>query len=184
MYQRIAVLFVAPALIATVHSEVLKCYMCTSFSNDGCEADTIGKSLQPVECTVTKMLEWQRSILQHEVLSKIAHLFEVDETLQDYRRLPQHLACAKMLFHLTKETTSVLDTNVTVRMCQAAKTEILDPCTVMNKKLKEGMLGTIKQCTLCTEDACNGATSLSSGIFYILLSFLGIFLHVALYHRA
>ncbi|EZA46964.1 hypothetical protein X777_00556 [Ooceraea biroi] len=148
--------------------------MCTSLSNEACGSDMVGKSLQPVECTGTKMLDWQTSIKQHNVLKLIAHLFEVDDTFQHYQRAPQDMACAKMIL-------DVANTNVTVRTCQAAKTEILDPCKAMKGKLKEGLLGTMKQCTLCVEEACNGTTSLSPGIFYILF---GTLLHVALLHRA
>ncbi|KAH0949022.1 hypothetical protein HN011_009100 [Eciton burchellii] len=174
MHRRIAILFIASALIVMVHSDVLKCYMCTSLSKD-CESNMVGKSVQPVECTWDKMFQWQKNIGQHKILSSIAHLFEVDETFQHYPS-PPSMACAKMIL-------DVRNTNVTVRTCQTAKTEILDPCEVMKRKLKEDLLGTMKQCTLCKEDACNSTASLSPEIFYIL-SFLGILLHVIVNHRS
>lgn len=72
--------------------------------------------------------------------------------------------------------------DVIVRTCQMAKTESVDPCNVMEMRLKTDQLGKVEQCALCLKDACNGTMGLSSEIFYIILSFLSIL--VAFYHWA
>lgn len=79
--------------------DVLKCYMCTSLSDEGCSSNLTTNSLQPVKCTDKKIMEWQISIQQHNVLSKVALLFKDNEILQYHQGVPQDMACAKMIFN-------------------------------------------------------------------------------------
>lgn len=72
--------------------------MCTSLSNEGCGSNMTTK-LQPVECTGSKIVEWQRRIQQHKLLNSVAPFFEVDEILQHYQGAPQDMACAKMVLN-------------------------------------------------------------------------------------
>ncbi|EGI62569.1 hypothetical protein G5I_09135, partial [Acromyrmex echinatior] len=150
-------------IIFSYTEDVLKCYMCTSLSNNGCDSDMKANSLQPLECTGNNMVEWQRSIQQHKVLNSLARLFEVDDMLQHYQSPPKDTACAKMVIKTEKQ-------DVIVRTCQTAKTELIDPCKTMEEKLKVSLLGKMEQCELCLKDACNGMMSLSSKIFYTFLS--------------
>ncbi|XP_070172664.1 uncharacterized protein [Polyergus mexicanus] len=180
MHRRITILLIASALLVAVHSDrVLKCYMCTSLSEKGC-GSAFNSSLQPVECTVKKILEWQRDLQQHRILSKIVSLFGIDEALQHSPRTPQDMACAKMVLNVDK----VVNQEVIVRMCQTAKTDLIDPCKVMDGKIQKDQLGNMEHCELCPKDACNGTTIVSPEIFYALLSLLGSLIHVAFYHWA
>ncbi|XP_018308915.1 uncharacterized protein [Mycetomoellerius zeteki] len=173
MSRVIATLLFASIFIITVYSDVLKCYMCTSLTNEDCGSDMTTNLLQPMECTGNKMVEWQRSIQQHNVLNPLARLFEVDDMLQHYQSPPKDTACAKMVIKIAKQ-------NVIIRTCQTAKTELIDPCKTMEEKLKVSMLGKMEQCAICLKNACNGTTSISSKIFY---TFLSLFITlVAFYH--
>jgi len=67
--------------------------MCTSVSNKGCGFNLTTNSLQPVECTGSKIAEWQQDIQQHNVLGSVARLFEVDQGLS------QDMTCAKMILN-------------------------------------------------------------------------------------
>ncbi|KYM81740.1 hypothetical protein ALC53_07733 [Atta colombica] len=170
----IATLLFASIFITTVYSEdVLKCYMCTSLTSEDCDSDMKTNSLQPLECTGNNMMEWQRSIKQHNVLKPLARLFEIDDTLLYYQSLSKNTACVKMFIKIEKQ-------DIIVRTCQTAKTELIDPCKTMENKLKVNMLGTIEQCALCLKDACNGTMSLSSKIFYTFLSLFSTL--IAFYH--
>nr|XP_012235614.1 PREDICTED: uncharacterized protein LOC105679884 [Linepithema humile] len=174
MHRRIAILLIASALVVKVYSEnVLKCYMCTSLSDENCGSGLTVHSLHPVECTLPKMIEWQRIIKQHNIPRSFAPLFEVAESLQNYRT-PHHMACAKMVLY-------VGDQNVTVRTCQMAETEAVYPCQAMNKTLKNRMVR-MEQCSLCLKEACNGTIFPSPEIFYIFLTFLGTLIYAAFYH--
>lgn len=184
--------------------------MCTSLTNEDCGSDMTTNLLQPMECTGNKMVEWQRSIQQHNVLNPLARLFEVDDMLQHYQSPPKDTACAKMVikskqlqvFAKCKVAWYNLDIkymqfyrivqaniiyiflvakqNVIIRTCQTAKTELIDPCKTMEEKLKVSMLGKMEQCAICLKNACNGTTSISSKIFY---TFLSLFITlVAFYH--
>jgi len=73
--------------------------MCTSVSNKGCGSNLTTNSLQPVECTGSKIVEWQQSIEQHNVLGSVARFFKVDEMLQYYQGFSQDMACAKMILN-------------------------------------------------------------------------------------
>ncbi|XP_018402692.1 PREDICTED: uncharacterized protein LOC108779727 [Cyphomyrmex costatus] len=171
----ITILLITSIFIITVYSEdVLKCYMCTSLSNEGCGSDMTMNSLQPVECTGNKIVEWQRSIQQHKILSPVARLFEVDDMLQQhYQGSPKDTACAKMVMNIAKR-------DIIIRTCQTAKTELIDPCKTMADKLSGNLIGKMEQCALCHKDACNGTTSISSKILYTFLSFISTI--IAFYH--
>ncbi|KYQ51645.1 hypothetical protein ALC60_09232, partial [Trachymyrmex zeteki] len=163
--------------------DVLKCYMCTSLTNEDCGSDMTTNLLQPMECTGNKMVEWQRSIQQHNVLNPLARLFEVDDMLQHYQSPPKDTACAKMVIKIQANIIYIFlvaKQNVIIRTCQTAKTELIDPCKTMEEKLKVSMLGKMEQCAICLKNACNGTTSISSKIFY---TFLSLFITlVAFYH--
>ncbi|GAB1860245.1 Protein quiver [Camponotus japonicus] len=176
MLRRITILLIVSAFVVAVHSDVLKCYVCTSLTNEGCNSTLTTTSLQPVECTVRKMVEWQTVIKQHRILKSIVRIFEVDET-PHLHVTPSNMACAKTIINVHNQ-------EVTLRMCQTAKTESLDPCFTMEKTIWENQLGKMEQCELCLKDACNGMTAISPEIFYTLLSFLGALIHVAFYHWA
>lgn len=79
--------------------DVLKCYMCTSLSNESCGSNFTTNSLQPVECTDNKIMKWQISIQQHNVLNKVAQLFKDNEILQYHQGVLQDMACAKMILN-------------------------------------------------------------------------------------
>ncbi|KYM96147.1 hypothetical protein ALC62_13198, partial [Cyphomyrmex costatus] len=168
--------------------DVLKCYMCTSLSNEGCGSDMTMNSLQPVECTGNKIVEWQRSIQQHKILSPVARLFEVDDMLQQhYQGSPKDTACAKMVMNSKIKTSIyimyiflVAKRDIIIRTCQTAKTELIDPCKTMADKLSGNLIGKMEQCALCHKDACNGTTSISSKILYTFLSFISTI--IAFYH--
>ncbi|XP_071634648.1 probable RNA-directed DNA polymerase from transposon X-element isoform X3 [Temnothorax longispinosus] len=151
----------------------LKCYMCTSLSNEGCGSNLTTK-LQPMECTVNNIQEWQRSIQQHNGLKSVASFFEVDEIFQHYQDAPQEMACAKMMIFNNSKIIPKQD--VIIRTCQRAKTEHFDPCKTMEDKLNDLATFKMEQCTLCFKDACNSTMFLSSEIFYIFLSLFCTFI--------
>ncbi|XP_050455808.1 uncharacterized protein LOC126853784 [Cataglyphis hispanica] len=137
MHRRIMILLIASALVVAVHSDALKCYMCTSLSNATCGSALTTKSLQPVECTGTKIVDWQRDIQQHRILNKITGLFEIDEALRHYPGVPRDMACAKMILNVANK-------EVIVRTCQTAKTDLIDPCETMKAKIqKEQLVATV-----------------------------------------
>ena len=73
--------------------------------------------------------------------------------------------------------------NITIRSCQTAKTENIDPCKTM-----EGMLAgnnyKLEFCELCTEDACNSSIAISPKIFLTLLFVLGALVLGCSYNNA
>ncbi|XP_020281793.1 uncharacterized protein LOC109853786 isoform X3 [Pseudomyrmex gracilis] len=158
---------------------VFKCYMCTSLTNEGCDyAMSATSSLHPVECTKNNMIHWQRIILQNKQLNPFAKIFDADMPNYTYHQnIP--LACAKVILNVENQ-----EKPVTIRTCQTAKTENIDPCKTINQKLKENSLGIMEQCSLCVKDACNDSIVLSSEIIYILATLLGILMHVAFYSWA
>ncbi|KMQ91357.1 hypothetical protein RF55_8792 [Lasius niger] len=73
--------------------------MCTSLSEKDCGSKMTTSSLQPVECTMSKMNEWQRKIQQHRVLNSIADLFAVDAVQHYQATTPRDMNCAKMVLN-------------------------------------------------------------------------------------
>ncbi|XP_020281791.1 uncharacterized protein LOC109853786 isoform X1 [Pseudomyrmex gracilis] len=180
MCRKIEILLITSTLVLTVHSDyVFKCYMCTSLTNEGCDyAMSATSSLHPVECTKNNMIHWQRIILQNKQLNPFAKIFDADMPNYTYHQnIP--LACAKVILNVENQ-----EKPVTIRTCQTAKTENIDPCKTINQKLKENSLGIMEQCSLCVKDACNDSIVLSSEIIYILATLLGILMHVAFYSWA
>lgn len=166
MHRKLAVLTVILALVLVVRSDQsLKCYMCTSLMNEGCETDPKAHNLEPVECTLGQMVDWQRNVQQHNVLNAISGIFEVDN-LQHYQATaPRDMACAKMVL-------KVAGKDVTVRSCQTAKTENIDPCKSIRSKFSNDFLN-LEHCDLCMHDACNSSVVSSPRVLFILLSVLG-----------
>lgn len=75
--------------------EPLKCYMCTSLTNPGCDTDPKAHNIEPVECTLTHMADWQGTVNQNNDLKAISHIFEVDNF--QHSQSPGPMACAKMV---------------------------------------------------------------------------------------
>ncbi|XP_011698825.1 PREDICTED: uncharacterized protein LOC105456462 [Wasmannia auropunctata] len=145
--------------VIMVHSEhALKCYMCTSLSNEGCGLDFTTNSLQPVECTNSNIMEWQGRIRQHNNFTSMEWLFNDNISQQS---ILQDMACSKIILNIGKK-------DVVIRMC---KSKLNNPCKTMEEKQKSNVRK-MEQCELCFKDACNSTTFLSSKIFYIFLSFL------------
>ncbi|KAK9310610.1 hypothetical protein QLX08_000153 [Tetragonisca angustula] len=168
MYRRILVLIATLAFVLAVCADKnLRCYMCTSITNPGCETDPQAHNIQLVECTLSSMIDWKHNIQQHNILNSIASIFDVDNS-QHHLSVAPMMACAKMIIRVSNSNQTV-----TVRSCQAAKTENIDPCKAM-----EGMLAAynhkLEFCELCTEDACNSSIAISPKIFLTLLSILGV----------
>lgn len=78
---------------------VLKCYMCTSLSNEDCNSDLITNTLQPTECTADNMVEWQKRIQQHKLFNPITWVFEIDESHYQNKITSDNMACAKMVLN-------------------------------------------------------------------------------------
>ncbi|KOC65617.1 hypothetical protein WH47_01652, partial [Habropoda laboriosa] len=147
-----------------VADEILKCYMCSSETHSGCDTDPKAHNIEPVECTLNNMVLWQQAVQQHSVLKQISNIFDVDNSQHYQATAP--LACAKM-------AVKVSDRDVTVRSCQTAKTETIDPCkTIRGKFANDGL--NLQFCALCMQDACNSAVTVSPRIFLALLSVLGV----------
>ncbi|XP_043516073.1 uncharacterized protein LOC122531867 isoform X1 [Frieseomelitta varia] len=167
MYRRILVLIATLAFVLADRTDKnLRCYMCVSTKNPGCEIDPQAHNIQLVECTLNSMLDWKHNIQQHTMLRSIAPIFDVDDSQHHLSVVPM-MACAKMIMRVANNQ------SVTVRNCQVAKTENIDPCKTM-----EGMLAAnnykLEFCELCTEDACNSSIAISPKIFLTLLSVLGV----------
>ncbi|CAD1472383.1 unnamed protein product [Heterotrigona itama] len=153
----------------------LRCYMCASINNPGCETDPQTHNIPLTECTLNSMVEWKHNIQQHTIWNSIAPIFDVDES--QYHLSVAPMACAKMIMRVANNQ------NITVRSCQVAKTENIDPCKTM-----EGMLAAnnykLEFCELCTEDACNSSIAISSKISLTLLSVLAAVLLGCSYNNA
>ncbi|KAK2587851.1 hypothetical protein KPH14_003948 [Odynerus spinipes] len=166
MYRNVFIVFVAlaPFFLAVRSDDTLKCYMCTSVTDEDC-GDDITKShkLEPTECTISKMTKWQRSIQQNKILHPIFSIFAVDDPQHDQSQL-KNMACAKVDAKIPGE-----DKLVTIRSCQTAPAENVDPCTSIEGKLQGGM----KFCELCQEDGCNGSIAVSPRITHAIFSVLG-----------
>lgn len=67
--------------------------MCNSLTNLGCDADPKAHNIEPVECTYNNMIEWQQSLLQHNILKLIFPFFEIDNSQHYQATAP--MACAK-----------------------------------------------------------------------------------------
>ncbi|CAK9801623.1 hypothetical protein ANTQUA_LOCUS2929 [Anthophora quadrimaculata] len=165
MHRRIAVLIVSLALVSVVCSdEILKCYMCTSLTNAGCDTDPKAYDIEPVECTLNNMVEWQQTVQKHSVLNAMSNIFDVDNS--QYYQATAPMACAKMVFNDKKQ-------DVIVRTCQTAKTETIDPCKTIRGKFTSDFFN-LQFCELCMQNACNSAVTISPRIFLALLSVLGV----------
>ncbi|XP_076686472.1 UPAR/Ly6 domain-containing protein CG9338 [Andrena cerasifolii] len=174
MHRRIAVLIVSLALVSVVRSvEILKCYMCTSLTNPGCDTDPKAHNIEPVECTLNHMGELQRTVQQHSGLSAISYIFDVDNSQHHPTAGP--VACAKMVLKVNKQ-------DVIVRNCQTAKTETIDPCKAIEGKFSNNY--SLQHCELCSHDACNGSMGVSPKILFVLLSAVGTVILGALYNSA
>ncbi|XP_012272912.1 uncharacterized protein LOC105695692 [Orussus abietinus] len=136
----------------------INCYMCNSVTNAACGKDLDKAELEPVECTAAKMNSWYAKTQDNPILKSIAHLFEVD-TPKHYQTVLPDMSCAKM-------DLTVGGREVTIRSCQTAKTESIDPCKVISSKLSESVVGaavaSVDYCGLCEHDGCNGARALSA----------------------
>ncbi|CAL7943833.1 unnamed protein product [Xylocopa violacea] len=175
MYRGISVLIVSLALVLVVRSEDnLKCYMCTSLTTPGCEKDPHLSNIEPVECTLNHMVDWQRNMQQHQVLGSIPAIFEVDNSQHHPIDVP--MACAKMVIKVNQK-------EVIVRNCQTAKTETLDPCKAISGKLPSA-ISSLEHCELCSQDLCNSSITISPAIFLTLLSALGAMLLGRFYNGA
>ncbi|XP_053978208.1 uncharacterized protein LOC128876124 [Hylaeus volcanicus] len=178
MYRRIPVLVVGLVLVSVARSdETLKCYMCTSFSQPGCDTDPKANNIEPTECTLAHMADWQQTVLQHKSLSTISRIFEVDtsHSSQQYQAVAP-MACAKLILKLNKH-------EVTVRSCQTAKTETIDPCKTIQGQFNNDLIS-VEHCELCMEDACNSSIANSARILLVLLSMVGSVILGALYNGA
>ncbi|XP_076246736.1 uncharacterized protein LOC143186826 [Calliopsis andreniformis] len=175
MHRGIVVLVVNLALVLVVRSdEHLKCYMCTSLTNRGCDTDPGAHNIEPVECTLSHMDDWQRTLKQHNTLNAISHIFDVD-TSQHYQAAAP-MACAKMILRVKKQ-------EITVRSCQTAKTETIDPCKAIQGKYSNDF-SKLEVCDLCMHDACNDSIRTSPRILFILVSVVGTIALGAFYNGA
>lgn len=137
--------------------------MCTSLTSPGCDTDPKAYNIEPVECSLSRMIDWQhRTIMQHDILRSIP-IFEVDNLSHSPVSVP--MACAKMILKVNKQ-------EVIVRNCQMAKTETIDPCKAI--EAKGTLTGTmnVQHCELCETDACNGSAAVSPTILVTLSSIL------------
>ncbi|KAK1132009.1 hypothetical protein K0M31_016151 [Melipona bicolor] len=149
--------------------------MCASIKTSGCETDPQAHNIQLAECTLNSMVDWKHNIQQHTILSSIAPIFDVDNS--HHPSVAPMMACAKMIIRVANNQ------NVTVRSCQAAKTENIDPCKTMERMLAVNNYK-LEFCELCTEDACNSSIAISPKIFLTLLSVLGVLVLSCSYNNA
>lgn len=78
---------------------------------------------------------------------------------------------------------SVNNRDVTVRTCQTAKTETIDPCKAIEGKVTNN-IHDLQSCQLCEQDACNGSISVSPRILLPLLSIIGAIAFASFYETA
>lgn len=78
---------------------------------------------------------------------------------------------------------SVNNRDVTVRTCQTAKTETIDPCKAIEGKVTNN-IHDLQSCQLCEQDACNGSISVSPRILLPLLSIIGAIAFASFYKTA
>ncbi|XP_043501035.1 uncharacterized protein LOC122523393 [Polistes fuscatus] len=177
MHRNVAILFVvlASLVLAVRSDEALKCYMCTSVTDKDCGNDIIkSKTIEPIECTMEKMTKWQRSIQQNKLLTPIFSIFAVDDPQHD-QSLLKNMACAKVDVKSKDNENKLL----TIRSCQTAQAENVDPCTSIEGKLQ----GAMEFCGLCEENGCNGSMTISPRINHIILTVLGSFLIALILYR-
>ncbi|XP_033367031.1 uncharacterized protein LOC117243545 [Bombus vosnesenskii] len=177
MYRRILVLIVNLAFVLTARADKnVRCYVCTSLTHPNCETDPKAHNLELVECTLDQMLDWKLRIQQHKALTWAAPIFDVDDL--DHQ-LVAPMACAKMILKDKYQ-------NITMRSCQTAKTETVDPCKSINAMIPTLTTDDKKLefCELCTEDACNSSITISPTISFTLLSALGAVILGCFYNSA
>nr|XP_033340618.1 uncharacterized protein LOC117228753 [Megalopta genalis] len=174
MQRRIAVLIVGLALVSVVRSDDLKCYMCTSLTEPHCVSDPKAHNIELLECTLTHMYDFQRTLQKQNVSNVISHIFDVDHSSKYPHVGP--MACAKMVLKVNKK-------EVTVRNCQTRKTETIDPCKAIQGKMNDDS-SSLEHCDLCMQDACNTSTGLSPRIFVTLLSLAGTVIVGGFYNGA
>ncbi|XP_016904141.1 uncharacterized protein LOC107992642 [Apis cerana] len=173
MNRRIASLIVSLALVLAVRSdEKLKCYMCTSLTDPSCDTDLSTEDIK--ECTLNNMDSFKQRIQQHNDLNKISVIFDVDKS--QYYQASAPMACAKMILKVNNR-------DVTVRTCQTAKTETIDPCKAIEGKVTNN-IHDLQSCQLCEQDACNGSISVSPRILLPLLSIIGAMAFASFYKTA
>ncbi|XP_015178577.1 PREDICTED: uncharacterized protein LOC107067502 [Polistes dominula] len=176
MHRNVAIFFILlVSLVLAVRSDdALKCYMCTSVTDKDCGNEiTKSKAIEPMECTMEKMTKWQRSIQQNKILTPIFSIFAVDDPQHDQSML-KNMACAKVDVKIKD-----YDKLVTIRSCQTAQAENVDPCTSIEGKLQGGM----EFCGLCEENGCNGSMTISPRINHIIFIVLGSFVIALILYR-
>ncbi|XP_012135390.1 UPAR/Ly6 domain-containing protein CG9338 [Megachile rotundata] len=174
MLRRISVLIVSFALVFVVRSdENVKCYMCTSLTHPGCDTDPKTPNIKMEKCTLDSMSDMQKIVQQHNDLRNISYIFDVDNTQQYHA--PATMACAKMVL-------KVKGKDVTVRNCQTAKAETIDPCKAIQRKFSNDI--SLEFCELCMHDACNGSTIVTPELLLNLVLVLGTVILRSFYNHA
>ncbi|KAL2735564.1 hypothetical protein V1478_003204, partial [Vespula squamosa] len=141
--------------------DILKCYMCTSVTDKDCGDDIIkSQTIKPMECTMEEMTKWQNIIQQNKLLTPIFSIFAVDNPQQN-KKILKNMACAKVDTKIQGQ-----DKIVTIRSCQTAQAENVDPCTSIEGKLYGGM----EYCGLCEENGCNDSITISPSISNIIFT--------------
>ncbi|XP_015591888.1 uncharacterized protein LOC107266179 [Cephus cinctus] len=167
MDRKVAVLAVVFAL-AVGSDGAVKCYMCNTATNSSCGDDIMNSKFKAVECTNENIIRSNAEISSNPLLKQITDILETDTPQQGDIASPDKAACGKM-------NVMVGDRKVTIRNCQIAKTESVDPCSTIQKKLTEKgqtsntkLFPTLDFCNVCEKDACNGKMGMVPKAFYMI----------------
>ncbi|XP_046492551.1 uncharacterized protein [Neodiprion pinetum] len=166
--------------LAAREVNMLKCHMCSSFSNEDCKDHTKDTNIPLVECDNKALTKWHGEMVQTPVLQNIVHVFEIDQPVNHNQNIEIiNPACAKMNLKVGLQ-------KYTLRTCQTAKTASLDPCEVIRTKLQKSGVGSgvvVDYCDLCTSEGCNGAYGLSPPkMIQLVFGFIGLMLLQAYQH--
>ncbi|KAI4504331.1 hypothetical protein M0802_000802 [Mischocyttarus mexicanus] len=170
MHRNFAILFVvlAPLILAVRSDDALKCYMCTSVTDKDCNNDIIkSKTIEPKECTMENMIKWQKGIQQNRIIKPVFDIVTFDDPQNHGQSMLKNIACAKVDIKIQGE-----DKLLTIRSCQTAQAENVNPCTSIEGKLH----GAMEFCELCEENGCNGCMTIFPRISYIIFTVLGSFI--------
>ncbi|XP_065332986.1 uncharacterized protein LOC135934884 [Cloeon dipterum] len=158
-------------LAATAHQGLaIKCYQCSSKSNNECLNPSMMGDLKPVECTPS--MQWTSKQL-NDVLPSGVNKF-LDSVTSSIGSIasnaPIEMVCMKTNIKAGEET-------VVMRNCAAALTlnDGSPKGSGVCEQVKKAADGKAEYCGVCDSDGCNTATALKSFGFTLLAPIVAIF---------
>nr|CAD7204502.1 unnamed protein product [Timema douglasi] len=136
-------------MVEDIGGAVVKCYVCSSFSDPNCKDPFDSSKMQMTECTTENIkATWD---LFYSAVQSIGSLTQIFNTLGI--DLPQTNSKPDIPFACQK--IDLEEKKATLRTCSFARTDHVDPCEDLKSKGNNNLLH-VSFCGLCETDGCNG----------------------------